>query len=213
MNRKPCIQLIAVFALILLFLPGCSGKHKVTLQEKKKDSLGCIAVIPTETSIDRSEHISYQQAQLLEQGAAHIDTILMDRLGGTGKFRFATRKQMDAAMTGEAGVRLDQLKSVANTLSCNGVLTTSINRYRQRVGSAFSVDTAASATIQMELISVVDGRVLWEDVFQETQQPLLSNLFSFKKASQRGFKWITVEELAHSGVEELLAKCPYIVVK
>ena len=210
MNRKHSTLVIVAFALVLLFLPGCSGKKKVAVQEEKKESLACIAVIPTETPIDLNVHISYQQAQPLEKGAAHVDTILMETLGGTGQFRFATQKQMDAAMDGKKGVRLDQLKSVANTLSCNGVLTTSVNRYRQRVGSALSVDSAASATIQMKLISVVDGQVLWEDVFNETQQPLLSNLFSFNKASQRGLKWITVEELASDGVKEMLARCPYI---
>ncbi len=213
MNRALHVQLVCVFLCVLFFLPGCSGKRQVSVTEKERKPLACIAVIPAKTPINVNENISFQQAQMFEKGAFHVDTILKDKLSATGQFRFVTQKQMDAVISGKTVAHPDQLRLVAKTLSCNVVLTTHINRYRQRVGGAFSVDSAASATIQMKLISIVDGRVLWEDVFHETQQPLFSNLLGIGKASRRGFKWITVEELTRSGVEELLEGCPYIVIK
>ncbi len=204
--------LTGVTLYILLFLLGCSGKHLAPVKEMELDALTCIIVTPTATPVNLNENISYQQAQTLEKGAAIIDTIIMEKLGGSKQFRFATQKQMDAALSENKQLRMDQLRTVSNTLSCNSVLTTDVNRFRERIGSVLAVDSAASATIQMKLISVANGRVLWEDVFQETQQPLFGNLFSLSKASRRGFKWVTVRELASSGLEELLIKCPYIAV-
>jgi len=209
MNRVLLGKLLGIFLCVFL-LAACSGKRQVVVQEKSVKPLTCIAVLPTDTLIDRQKNVSYEQAENLENGATQVDSILVDKLSSKRKFRFITQKQVDAVMTVIKGDQLEQLRLIADKFSCDGVLATSISRYRQRVGSALSVDSAASATVHMKLISSSSGQVLWEDVFNETQEPLLSNLFSLKKVAKHGFRWITVEELVGNGVEELLAQCPYI---
>jgi len=47
-------------------------------------------------------------------------------------------------------------------------------------------------------------------MFKETQQSLMSNLMTFGKAENRGFKWITVEELVRQGIHEKIEECPYL---
>ena len=62
----------------------------------------------------------------------------------------------------------------------------------------------------MRLVNTRDGGVLWQSMFKETQQSLMSNLMSFDKAESRGFKWITVEELVRQGINEKIEECPYL---
>ena len=209
MNRFLLGKLLGIFLCVLL-LSACSGKRQVVVQEKSGKLLSCIAVLPTGTLIHRQENVSYKQAENIKKGMKQVDNILVDKLNDKGKFRFITQKQVDAVMTLKKDDQLDQLRMIADKSSCDGILATSISRYRQRVGSSVSVDSAASATVHMKLISSSSGQVLWEDVFHETQEALLNNLLSLKKVAKHGFRWITVEELVDNGVEELLAQCPYI---
>lgn len=210
MYRTSFLGLAGIVLGVLILLSSCSGKRSAPVKEKEKRALSCIAVTLTETPVNRKEKISYEQAQALEKGAAFVDGLLAEQLSGSSRYRFATQKQMDAAYSSKMNNKLEHLKKVAGKLSCDGALTTFVDEYRQRIGSSYSVDTAASISIQMKLISVADGQVLWNGSFQETQEPLFSNLFSLGKISRRGLKWLTVEELTTSGVEELLKGCPYM---
>lgn len=213
MNRTVTIQNIGCILLICFLFSGCSPKKKIALYEKSRDALTCIAVLPTQTPVNWKDSISFKQAQDLDQGAAFADSVLKKRLGGSGHFRFVDEPQLGGPLKHKRGARLEQLRFAGKTMSCNGVLVLTLNRYLQRVGSSYSVESAASAALELELISTHNGRPLCWLRFDETQEPLLSNLFSMKKASKRGFKWVQVEELVGNGIEELLTKCPYIILR
>lgn len=211
MNLASIIRPLVAFLPVLLLFSGCLAKKQITVEEPNRQPFSCITVIPTQTPVARSSTISYRQAESLEKGAAFVDALLPEMLQGNNRFRFATHDQLGTSSSKSVDKRMDLLRSVANTQGCNGILITSINKYQQRDGSSFSVNSAASATIQMKIISTSNGRVMWQDLLNETQQPLFSNLLNLEKASRRGFKWITVEELTRSGIEELLESCLYYV--
>jgi len=206
------MQNICTILLVLLLFSGCSPKKKVAFYGKSRDALTCIAVLPTQTPVNWKDTVSFKQAQEFEQGAAFIDSVLQKRLGSS-HFRFVDEQQLGGSLKHKRGARLDQLRFAGKTMSCNGVLVLTVNRYRQRVGSSYSIDSASSVALELELISTHNGRPLCWLRFDETQEPLLSNLFSLEKASKRGFKWVQVEELAGNGIEELLTECPYIVLR
>jgi hypothetical protein len=76
------------------------------------------------------------------------------------------------------------------------------------VGGKFSVDLPASVTFDMILINVADRRLLWEGHFNETQKSLFENLFDFGTFWKRKGKWLTVRELADTGLEKVLQTFP-----
>lgn len=213
MNRTVVLRYIGYTLLVCFLFCGCTPKKKIAFYEKSRDAITCIAVLPTQTPVNWKDSISFKQAQDLDQGAAFIDSILKKRLGNSNHFRFVDEQQLGGSLKQKRGVRLEQLRFAGKTMSCNGVLVLTLNRYRQRIGSNYSIESAASAALELELISTHNGRPLCWLRFDETQEPLLSNLFSIKKSSKRGFKWVQVEELAGKGVEELLTKCPYIILR
>ncbi|MBL0716968.1 MAG: hypothetical protein JJV89_02860 [Desulfosarcina sp.] len=88
------------------------------------------------------------------------------------------------------------------------VLAGYLYRFKQRVGTALAVETPASVAFGIHLLNVSDGRILWSGHIDETQQSLSDNLLEIGSFVKRGGKWITSEEMAVSGLEELIKTFP-----
>jgi len=97
-----------------------------------------------------------------------------------------------------------QAQALGKAVGATAVLCGTVTRYRQRQGSAYGVTRAASVAFDIQLVSVDSGKVLWTGSFDETQEPLTSNLLNWWQFWEAGPRWLTVEELAHLGVERLL---------
>jgi TolB-like protein len=104
---------------------------------------------------------------------------------------------------------LDLLVETGRVLKANWVVSGNIFRFRQRVGGKYSVDLPASVAFDIHLIRVSDGRLLWNDHFDETQQPLSENLFKLVPFLQRKARWITANEMAVSGLKDVLKSFPF----
>ncbi len=163
----------------------------------------------SQPNVSSSGIVTAEKKQSLQDGAVYIDSVLVEELGGRPEFQLLTESQLDAILSDPWGGRLQQVRDIGQATGCGGVLKTTISRYRQRVGGDVSVDTAASAAFSMELIGVESGVVAWTTSFDETQQPLSENIFSFRKAQNRGFKWLSVEDLTLGGVKNRLEEFPY----
>ena len=100
------------------------------------------------------------------------------------------------------------LVQMGKSLHADAVASGTIYRFRQRVGTRISVSTPASVAFAMELIRVVDGRVIWNRAFDETQRGLDQDLFKLGSFLRRGGTWLTAEELANAGLHEIMASFP-----
>lgn len=100
------------------------------------------------------------------------------------------------------------LVETGKRLHADAVISGTIYRFRQRIGTVFSVDTPASVAFGIHLIRVADGRLIWGRHFDETQQGLSENLFKLGTFLDRGGGWLTAEELAMSGLQEMMASFP-----
>lgn len=88
------------------------------------------------------------------------------------------------------------------------VLAGYVYRYIERVGTRYSVKSPASVAFGIHLLSVKYGRILWSAHFDETQHSLSENLFNLKAFIKRKASWITADEMATSGLEEILKTFP-----
>jgi hypothetical protein len=108
--------------------------------------------------------------------------------------------------------RLKIIQMYGKELGADAVLYCKINRYRDRVGNDYSADIPASVAFTMSLVRVSDGAVLWRYSFDETQQALTENLFSFSLYRSEGMKWLTASELMKYGlkraVTDLVSRMP-----
>jgi len=190
-------------------MTSCSAKQPLPTEEERQEArkqVPCVVVLPVETAVNSDSSITYKKAAVLEEGAVFMDTILVEEFTGSNSVRVLSHRQLTSLIPEDSGAQLALIKRVGSELKCDAVLMTTLSAYRQRVGGSYGADYPASAMFTMKLVSARSGEVLWTGMFKETQQSLMSNILT----QNRGFTWITVEELIRQGIAEKIAECPYL---
>ncbi len=203
--------MFAVYSLSLIFLASCStsiGDGKQSQAPLKP--LSCIAVMPAGTTVDKDDKITYDQARTLENGAAFATGIMTRELSGNSKVRVVSFNQAATLAPEVSGGSFGMVSAIGKKVGCEGVLMTTVRRFKQREGTEYASDDPAAADLHMALIHAASGAVLWTTDFRETQESFLDNILSFDKMHKQGFKWISVEQLVEQGIIERLATCPYL---
>ena len=95
------------------------------------------------------------------------------------------------------------LSDVGRELGAEGIVTGYVYRFREREGGPFAVNKPASVAFEIHLTRVEDGALVWKDAYDRTQRSLMEDLF---QASS--WKWITAEELAAEGMQQVLKTFP-----
>ncbi len=203
---------VLLCSCLALVLSSCSGMRGTQAGDSPQimTPVSCIAVLPAMAGADEVSPVTQKDVIGLRKGARLADAVLLQQLEGNAKVKILSPSDLggpDQELEGGLGATIDM---VAEEMSCDAVMVTTVHRFKQRVGGEYGVDEPASAAFEMRIINTRSKNVIWAADFNETQESLLGNLFSFGKAESRGFKWITVEDLMTQGVKERLAECPYL---
>lgn len=209
-NEKSTLAYNLIVGLFLFLLSSCYVPPADQGMNKDVEKLSCVLVFPVTAAIDSSDKLHKKEAEELQQGAAFLNSVLGNSLGGKESVVLVNDGMLDKYHPAIKGGRFGAIKAVSKDLGCETVLLTTVNRFKQRQGGEMAVDAPASTSFDLKLVDTADGRVIWNSSFSETQEALLENLFSLKKAEKRGLRWITVEELAEAGMKERLENCPYL---
>jgi hypothetical protein len=199
-------------AFCLAILAGCAqapGKVQKNVQ-KQEYQVTCIAVLPAVPVADVSRKITPEQQNTLQRGAKVLNGFFARELGKQANVTLVSEELLSGLEMSGGENTLDIARLVGRTVQCNAVLETTVSRYRDRIGSKWSVEQAAAVAFAMRLIGTDDGKVLWSAQFDEEQIPVMENLYNWNKAKTRGFTWITAEQLMEEGIREKLSKCPYL---
>jgi len=122
--------------------------------------------------------------------AAGVATVEPDRV-------FGATELTDTGTYGPAlGARVAH--KVGANLAVVGVLT----RYRDRIGTDWSVQQPASAAYEAKLVRASDGAPLDTAAFDYTQQTLTSNLLDLPRFLRGGGRWVTARELLDGALGE-----------
>ncbi len=207
---KKIASMVFVVFLCSLTLSGCSGLGKGQSEEKTKTLQALTGIVAMPTVVAK-EALGLGKGEATPNSVATVvDSVIAAELGKNDKVSIVTESRLDTLLTGAAGGRLGQMQVLGAKLNANAVLDITVTRYQERDGGELSVNSPASAAFEMVLTHVESGMILWASSFDETQEAVSSNLLAIGKAKNRGFKWITVEELVRLGVKERLADCPYL---
>ena len=104
---------------------------------------------------------------------------------------------------------VDLTQRLGKALSANAMIVGSVWKYRDRRGGARAVESPASVAFAVHLVDVETGRVVWSKDFAETQRSLSENILNAPAFFARGAKWLTADELARFGMEELFKAFPF----
>jgi hypothetical protein len=96
----------------------------------------------------------------------------------------------------------------ASEFGADAVLLGEVRRYRERVGSAVGSQYPASVEFVVNLYAAPSGTRLWFARFAHTQAALSESVFDTARLPGRGSRFLTVEELARFGAEEVAKELP-----
>jgi hypothetical protein len=101
---------------------------------------------------------------------------------------------------------INELIKAGRSRGADAVMVGNIYRFSERVGTSYSVVSPASVAFDLHLIGVSSGRVLWTGHVDETQRSLSENLFEIGSFIKRKGEWVSADDLAISGLDDLLIK-------
>ena len=117
-----------------------------------------------------------------------------------------TVRALKGMETDVKGMPIEKMaQQVAAKLSVDAVLKGRVLAYEERVGSKLGASKPATVGFEVKLVAA-DGRVLWVGNYYEKQRPMNED---FAGSVQRGFGFMTAEELAEYGADEVIDKFPF----
>ncbi len=213
---KRKITILFFLLLSITLFSSCIGQ-KGEYKLKKLPPLKKIAVLPmdrasTKPASERptcniSGHSIYTSSYVTPEAAQKVTEILYSLLLPDPRFKPVTQGQCLGLLSNILQRKINSsqlriLREFGKDLDADAILYGKLYRFRERVGSAYSVKTPASVAFSLILVRVSDGRVLWRYSFDETQQALTENLFNWRFYKTEGMRWVTAEELAAYGLRQ-----------
>jgi hypothetical protein len=95
--------------------------------------------------------------------------------------------------------------AVARRLKTDAALIGQVLVFQERVGSRLGASPPASVGFEVKAVAA-DGQVLWVGNYYERQRPMTEDFMGFL---QRWGAFVTAEELAQYGVDEVLKEFPF----
>jgi hypothetical protein len=109
------------------------------------------------------------------------------------------------------GIEKDSLllmKAMGTQLNADYMLWGSVFHYQERKGTSYGVQQPASVALDLHLLKVKDGKLVWRAQWAKTQKSLSENLLEAESFFKGKMRWVTVEELSRQGMEDMLKDFP-----
>jgi hypothetical protein len=217
------ITFFLFIGLVLSLFAGCASGRPLQ-KPVEPIEMGDILVLPFQNlhetcGIDISFRcpfvgITYQISEIREGAIEFLTNNLFSRLQSREDLNLIEPEQSLGArsvLLSKSNEELSEKELILETARITGadsVIVGRVFRYKERVGTAYSVDAPASVAFDLLLIRVSDGQLLWVGRFNETQKTLFENLFRLSTVFKRSIRWHTANELADYGLEEVLENFP-----
>jgi hypothetical protein len=208
---------------LLLILASCSfaadnlqSRHSTDLQARK---VRRIAVLPpSEMTGAASPKVPFSTApepRTSEREAPeHLVRYAYNTMAALPNWQIVSENEVrEVAQSTPAGDEANRLKRIGEMVYADAVLISRLQRYRERVGDEWGAKSPASVAFTLNLIDVRRGDVIWTAQFDETQKSLSENIFAFGQVSQRGFRWLSADELIHDGVKKAIAQLHELIAQ
>ena len=232
------IRALALTVLVLV-VAGCSGSKVTTKAsaELPRYQIRTIALVPFTTLatpqvrnvVDRTFSVPpdvlrsdigrtmplnierlLSQTVTVPTGAGDIVTQLLwgrlrTRQGVTVLSPSEAAKALASPATLQPSAGQSPAVTVAKQLKADASLIGQVLVYQERVGGRFGASPPATVGFEAKVVAA-DGQVLWEGNYYEEQRPVTEDLMGF---IQRHGVFVTAEELAIYGVEQMLIEFPF----
>jgi hypothetical protein len=212
-------------AVLFLFLTGCGGRPAPVSEKKDQYRKETLAVVGFKAALGEQEKPQVVRDPL--SGAIfwaepvppavvrEMNAELFNRIKSRGDRELMTPGQALGAYASLASgdMRLallpaKMLQEIGKVLGADLVLAGFIYQWREREGTDYAVNRAASVSFDLHLLRSDDGKVIWNGKYDKTQRPLSENILDLKTFLGGKGRWMTARKLASLGLDRLLAEMP-----
>ncbi len=203
-------RFLVVFFLLSSFIyAGCGAKYVSSTLSPNWDAVKItkVAQIPFAFVPDGGED-GVRSARVDPHGVALISSMFLHGLEDAGYAVIPFDGETLERLSPQGTLPIDVVKSMGEKTGAEAVLTGVVTRYEEREGGPLGVKKPASIGFEVNLINTIDGTLLWSGRYAETQKSLAEDLGMIFTFFKRKGKWLTAEELARYGVEDVLKTLP-----
>ena len=231
-----CVLMLTVLVLAVV---GCSGSKVTTKSsaELPRYQIRTIALVPFTTlatpqvrdvvdqtlsappgarrsdmaiSVPPNTEQPLRQTVAVPTGAGDIVTQLLwsrlrTRQGVTVLPPSEAAKVLTSPATSQPSAVQSPAVTVTKQLKADASLIGQVLVYQERVGGRFGASPPATVGFEAKVVAA-DGQVLWEGNYYERQRPMTEDFMGF---IQRHGVFVTAEELASYGVDQMLLEFPF----
>ena len=218
-NRLP-IRFGLLAALLVVLCSSCqSGKEQVPQEEPslpKIEKMVVVGFLPAMSQWDEPNMVRSPVSGAVFSGEP-VPEQVVDKLTASLFERIVKEKRFELISPGQArgvysslklsdvvGSEIEIIQKIGLAFSAEAVLIGYVYRFREREGTDFAVNRAASVAFDLYLLQPRDGAILWKSRFDKTQQHLSQNIFDVNTFMKGQGRWMTAERLAEIGLESML---------
>lgn len=197
--------------VLALALAGCAQVVKTQTfpgLEKAQAGVSAVAVAPFDAR-GRGGAVVTEGAEA--EGAPVVARQVAEALAARGVSvvppEDVARALQNAGLAGDA--KPGQIAAVTQQkFGANLLLTGQVSRYRDRRGEELGASSPASVGFSVTLYDAPAATRLWSAGFDETQEPLTTNLFNMGRYPGGGSRWLSAEELSRWGADGVAEAFP-----
>jgi TolB-like protein len=217
--------MLKLLAVIFLCASACSFFSPATLQSKRSTDLEArkirriAVVLPNGMGFEPKSQTAYTVAPSSEKNLSEqelselLARLVYSAMTSMPGWQIVSESEVkDIAQSIPPGSDNARLRKIGEMVYADGVVVGRMQRYRERIGNEWGAKSPASVAFVLELIDVRRGDVVWSARFDETQKPLSENIFALGSVGERGFRWLTAEQLAQEGVRKAVGDLYRILV-
>ena len=220
--KRDLIRSRMLLSAMMIFL--CSAPARANPGEPRTIEIKTLAIMPfagADKPFDKRKSIEeYVDCKIFglcswqkeESGAKTITTSYQQQLRKKLGHKLLSPAQTEAVFAELPPLPEETLRTAAKRFGretmASHVLTGTVWRYRERVGSPMTAEKSAAVGFSVILVRTRDGAIVWNQHFDKTQTSLTDNLLDAPIFVTKGMKWLSAEELASFGVEKTLHAFP-----
>jgi hypothetical protein len=155
----------------------------------------------------------YSRGEILPGSKNTLTRLLQQKMEAIETFKVLPIEKMEEALSHWDKKQFEEKLipsslQLGKELNVDFIIVGFLFRFEERIGSPIGAEKPASAGFDIHLFRLRDGIEVWQGKFDETQRPLSENLFKIGSFFRRKASWLTAEELASVGMDEILKRLP-----
>jgi hypothetical protein len=218
--KRPYIYLGLVGFLLLMLSSSCQSRKEQIPQElpppPRIDRMVVVGFFPAMSQGDEPNVVRspvsgavFFAEPVPEQAVNGLTASLFNRIVQEKRFELISPGQARGVysslkLSDVVGKEIHIIQKIGQAFSAEAVLIGYVYRFREREGTEYAVNRAASVAFDLYLVHPQDGIVFWKGKFDKTQQHLSQNILDAGTFMKGQGRWMTAEKLAEIGLEGVL---------